>query len=70
LGQIELVTMCLTAFSAVFFLLAVLAGVMHLITLVFPEKAKKVDATYVAAISASINSVIPGAKITRIEEKV
>jgi len=62
--------MCLTAFTSVFFLLAVLAGVMHLITIIFPEKASHVDATVVAAISASMQRVVPGAKITRIEEKV
>lgn len=65
----NLVSACGIAFAAVFMLLAVLAGLMQLITLVFPERRAAVDPIVVAAISSTVASVYPGSRVTRIEEK-
>ena len=65
----NLVSACGIAFAAVFVLLAVLAGLMQLITLVFPERRAAVDPIVVAAISSTVASVYPGSRVTRIEEK-
>jgi hypothetical protein len=64
----DLPIVCVVAFAAVFFLLSVLALVMHLITLVFPERIPAVDAEIVAAISSAVTMIIPGARVTTIEE--
>ena len=60
---------CGLAFVSVFVLLSVLAVVMQAITALFPERAEVVDAAVVAAISATVASVYPGARVTRIEEE-
>ena len=65
----NLVAVCGIAFGAVFTLLAFLAVVMQVITTVFPERKPSVDSTMVAAISGTVASFIPGARVTRIEEK-
>lgn len=65
----NLISACGIAFAAVFVLLAVLAGMMQLITLIFPERKFAVDPTVVAAISSTVASVYPGSRVTRIEEK-
>lgn len=53
---------------AVFFLLAVLAGVMRFITAVFPHIREDGSVAHVAAISATFQAFFPGSKVTRIEE--
>lgn len=65
----NLVAVCGIAFGAVFALLTFLAVVMQVITTVFPERKPSVDSTVVAAISGTVASLIPGARVTRIEEK-
>lgn len=65
----NLVSACGIAFSAVFLLLAILAGLMELITLLFPERKSTVDEFVVAAISSTVASVYPGSRVTNIEEK-
>jgi hypothetical protein len=60
--------MCGIAFVAVFVLLSFLAAVMALITVLFPEEEAKIGAEVVAVISSAVASVVPGAKIIRIEE--
>ncbi len=67
--EVNLVAVCGIAFGAVFTLLTFLAIVMQVITTVFPERAPTVDSTVVAAISGTVASLIPGARVTRIEEK-
>jgi hypothetical protein len=67
--QENLVAVCGIAFVAVFTLLALLAVVMQLITVVFPERRPAVDSTVVAAISGTVASFVPGARVTRIEEE-
>ena len=65
----NLVSACGLAFGAVFVLLAVLAAVMQAITAAFPERRSIVDPAVVAAISSTVASVVPGARVTRIEEE-
>lgn len=67
------------AFCAVFFMLAVLAGLMSLLTRVFPGKAPEKrprkaplgagsDEHLVAAVAAAVNMAVPGGHVTKIEE--
>jgi hypothetical protein len=65
----SLLTICTIAFVAVFVLLSSLALAMHLITSLFPIRASSVDPAVVAAISGTVASVIPGARVTKIEEE-
>ncbi len=64
----DLVTICISAFLAVFALLSVLAVVMRLILVIFPQKDGGTDATVIAAVTATMNTIYPGFEITRIEE--
>ena len=64
----SIVSICLSAFIGVFILLALLALVMRGIIMLFPEKETGVDAAVIAAVSATMNTVYPGTKITKIEE--
>jgi len=64
-----------TAFGAVFVLLLLLALVIQLITVFFPERPAiperpdgRCDAAVVSAISVTVSSLFPGAQVTRIEE--
>ena len=65
----SLLLLCSTAFVAVFVLLAFLAVAMHLITVCFPQQRTAVDAVVSAAIATTVASIIPGARVTRIEEE-
>ena len=64
----ELAFVCLSAFAAVFVLLSVLAFVMRLILMAFPERESGGDATMIAAVASSLSAVYPGTRITKIEE--
>jgi len=69
--DVEVLNACGIAFGAVFALLSVLALVMWLITLIFQtRKEESGDAAVVAAITATVSSVYPGARVTRIEEEI
>ena len=59
---------CLIALAAVFTLLGVLALTIELITTLFPERRQAIDPVLAAAISTTVASVFPGARVTRIEE--
>lgn len=65
----SLVLICLIAFIAVLGLLSILAGVIRLITVVFPVPGSTSDPAVVAAISTAVATTVPGAKVTRIEEQ-
>ena len=65
----DLWTVCGAAFAVVFFTLAVLAVVMRLITALFPPQQLKTDSAMVAAVVATMQSVYPGARVTRVEEQ-
>ena len=59
---------CLIALIAVFNLLGVLALTIELITTLFPDRRQAVDPVLAAAISTTVAQLIPGARVTRIEE--
>ena len=67
--MVELWAICITAFSAVFLLLTVLAGVMELITRAFPQGKPRTDSMVVAAVTSAVQSTIPGSRVVRIEEQ-
>jgi len=69
------------AFAAVFIMLTVLAGLMTLLTRIFPGKPPEPkkrkgaprggsgpDQELVAAVSAAVSTAIPGGRVTKIEE--
>ncbi|MDH3812976.1 MAG: hypothetical protein OEV48_00685 [Acidobacteriota bacterium] len=64
----SLFSACLIALFAVFTLLGVLALTIGLITTVFPERRYAIDPALAAAISTTVAQIIPGARVTRIEE--
>ncbi len=65
----ELTTICGIAFLVVFLILLLLALIMRCMMLIFPEKAVKVDPAIVAAVAATVQTIFPGTKITKLEEK-
>ena len=64
----SLFSICTIAIVAVFALLSFLAITMHLITVLFPARTDVLDPAVMAAISGTVASVIPGARVTHIEE--
>lgn len=64
----NLLMVCVSSFTAVFLLLAFLAAVMRILMQVFPEKAAKVDAAVLAAVTTVASAFYPGTKITKVEE--
>jgi hypothetical protein len=66
--SVDPTVVCITAFAVVLLALALLAAAMHLITLAFPERALSPDTAIVAAVSSTVAALIPGARVTRIEE--
>jgi len=64
----NLLFISLSAFIAVFFVLAVIAIFMRIILLIFPVKKSGDDAVVYAAIGATVSNLFPGTKITKIEE--
>jgi hypothetical protein len=67
--DLGLLWVCSVAFAAVFTLLTVLAIVMHLVTIAFPERRTTLDPAVSAAISTTVATLFPGARVTRIEEE-
>ncbi|MFH1374242.1 MAG: hypothetical protein ABII79_10640 [bacterium] len=65
--SLDLLAICASAFAGVFLLLSVLAIVMRLILVVFPERADS-NAAMVAAVSTVLQTIYPGTKITNVEE--
>lgn len=68
MDETSLITICVTALVAVFVLLITLAIVIRLITAVFPMRDQSDDAMLVAAISAAVATMHPGARVSKIEE--
>ena len=64
----DLISVCAAAFVGVFIILAVLAVVMRLILIIFPEKAAAIDAILLAAITTAAGRQFPGKRITKVEE--
>jgi hypothetical protein len=68
MGSADLVSICISAFLAVFVLLSILAAVMRLILVIFPERNGGSDMAVIAAVTSAMNSIYPGSQITKIEE--
>lgn len=64
----DLIYICITAFIAVFTLLVLLAGVMRLISSVFPQASGAVSSAHIAVVATTLHALIPGLKITHIKE--
>jgi hypothetical protein len=64
-----LLAACLTAMAAVFLLLGFLAVVMDVTTRLFPVREQTIDPYLVAAVANAVTTVVPGARVTRIEEE-
>ena len=65
----ELLLICISAFIAVFIVLSILAIIMRIIILIFPEKDMGSDTAILAAIVSSVTRLYPGTRITKIEER-
>jgi hypothetical protein len=65
----NLFAVCSLAFLTVFALLAFLALAMHVITLSFPATKAVLDSAVVAAVTNTVAALIPGARVTKIEEE-
>lgn len=63
-----LLTICFSAFLAVFTILSLLAIMMRLIIRIFPEKDNQEKGAIIAALTSVVNRYYPGTKITKIEE--
>lgn len=68
MNSLELVYICLSAFSAVFILLAFLAFFMRIISWIFPDHPDDEEEAVYAAIASVYQTRFPGTKITKIEE--
>lgn len=68
MGSMDLPIVCVAAFAAVFLLLSVLAGVMRIIVVLFPEKSGPSDTAVIAAAASAVSSLYPGTRITKIEK--
>lgn len=64
----DLITICLTSFTAVLILLSLLALIMRIITLIFPAKEDD-DTVVVAAITSTYNVHYSGTRIIKIGEQ-
>lgn len=65
----DLVTICGSAFLAVFALLTFLAGIMRILITLLPERAVgEIDAATVAAVTAAAAHAFPGTSVTKVEE--
>jgi hypothetical protein len=69
----DLLLISLFAFGVVILLLALLAGIMHLLTRIFPVRPEDGDAgapdpALLAAIAGAAAAAHPGMAVTRIEE--
>jgi type IV secretory pathway VirB3-like protein len=69
LDTTSLLSICTIALAAVFLLLSFLAVAMHLVTVIFTARDTRIDPAVVAAVSAAISSVMPGARVIKIEEE-
>jgi hypothetical protein len=65
----DLLMICVSALVSVFVLLTLLAVIMRLIIVFFPQKKAISDAAVLAAVTTVMHNLYPGTKVTRIEEK-
>jgi hypothetical protein len=66
--SLELVVVCGAALLWVFGILLLLALLMRLIIRIFPAADKIADPAVLAALAAALQVVLPGTKVTKIEE--
>lgn len=66
--QASLLPICITAMLGVFALLALLAGAMRTLVVLFPERAEGDDAAMLAAVTAAATAAYPGTKVTNVTE--
>ena len=64
----SLLYICISAFLMVFVILVLLSVIMRLIIYLFPQMEKE-DSAVLAAIAATINTILPNSKITKIKEQ-
>lgn len=64
----NLLIICAAAFLAVLLLLSLLAGLIRVLTAVFPAESAESDAPVIAAIHTAVARVYPGTRVTNIEE--
>ena len=64
----NLLIICISAYIAVFLLLAFLAIVMRVLTVVFPKRLEGLEPAIVAALTAAATYAFPGTKVTKVEE--
>ncbi len=69
MSSTELFFICAVAFLMVFIILALLAFSMRIIILIFPEKKAKLDAAMIAAVTTAVQTIMPGTKVTKVEEE-
>jgi hypothetical protein len=59
---------CIVAIIIVFFILAILSILIHLLTKFLPDKSTDDDSVLLAAVSSHINRIYPQSRISKIEE--
>ena len=64
----DLLSICILAFFWVFSVLSILAIIMRITMMLFPQKDSAADLPLYTAISAAMMQIIPGSKVTKIEE--
>jgi hypothetical protein len=64
----DLFVISVTAFLAVLVLLSVLAGIIRVLTALFPEPAAGPDDALIAAVHTAAARAHPGMRVTNIEE--
>ncbi len=65
----ELAAMCGVALLVVFALLGLFALAIHFIVRLFPEGRTGDSAVHASVIAAAVAAVLPGARVSRIEEE-
>jgi hypothetical protein len=64
----SLLVICATAFVAVMLLLSLLAGVIQILMILFPEEDKGADPALLAAVHTAAAAAHPGHRVTSVEE--
>lgn len=67
--EADLLTICVSAFIAVFTLLSMLAVAMRVLIMTCPPKVTAgADAAMIAAVTSAVSMAYPGTTVTKIEE--
>ena len=64
----SLLVVCAAAFAAVLFILSLLAGLIRVLTALFPHVEEASDTAVLAAITSAVAQTYPGTRITNIQE--